>query len=506
MKERVVLLGLDGGEPSLLVPLLAECANLRRLATEGAWGALRSTVPPLSPPAWATLLTGVNPGKHGVYDFYHMPFASSGSYVRRLIGSGHWRAPGLWQRTGAHGLRAGFVNLPMCWPPPAVQGFFVCGLGTPPGDGVAFTHPAALGPALAGAVLEPGDGTAIGDGRAFLARAERAGADMLRVAEDLWRAETLDLFCAALTFPDRFQHYFWRELQAGEPAILRAWRTWFAAFDALLGRLLDAAGPETTVVLFSDHGFGPVDRYFHANRWLARRGWLRVGDPSRLGTPDGLLTAIDWERTRAYCVGEYGDVRLNLRGREPRGIVRPGAEAEDLLAAIAADALALDDGAPGAAVDAALPGRTLFTGPWAADGPDLVLRLRGHATLCRIDGRGTDLRDPDGPLFVPADRPEHYRGAHRATGVLALWGARVRRPAAPLAADAADLTPTVCHLLGLPLDRAFDGRVLRACLAEPLASRPDAFEDTAPPAPAGGYTPEEEARVTEQLRQLGYVE
>src|SRR5581483_1587741 len=173
MKERVVLLGLDGGEPSLLVPLLAECANLRRLATEGAWGALRSTVPPLSPPAWATLLTGVNPGKHGVYDFYHMPFASSGSYVRRLIGSGHWRAPGLWQRTGAHGLRAGFVNLPMCWPPPAVQGFFVCGLGTPPGDGVAFTHPAALGPALAGAVLEPGDGTAIGDGRAFLARAER---------------------------------------------------------------------------------------------------------------------------------------------------------------------------------------------------------------------------------------------------------------------------------------------------------------------------------------------
>lgn len=508
MNERVVLIGLDGGEPARLLPLLPECPNLRRLYDEGAWGRLDSTVPPLSPPAWATLMTGVNPGRHGVFDFYHMPFRSTGSYVRRLITSAEWRAPGLWDHLAAHGRRAGFVNMPMCYPPPAVDGFFVCGLGTPPGDGVTFTHPAALTARLAGADLEPGDGTTIGDAAAFLARCEAAGASMLEVAERLWREETLDLFCAALTFPDRFQHLFWRELDAGQPAVCEVWRRWFAAFDLFLGRVLDAAGPASSVFLFSDHGFGPVDRYFHVNRWLLARGHLHLGDRSRLGRADGLLTAVDWTRTRAYCLGEYGDVRLNLRGREPLGVVEPGAEAAALLAALAADARALDDGAPGATVDAVLEGANLYSGPYAADGPDLVVRLRGHTTLCRIDGRGTDLLDPDGPLFVPADRPEHYRGAHRTAGVLAGHGPAVRRPAAPLRAAAADLCPTVLHCLGLPLAPAMDGRVLTEILAEPLASRPPAYRDgVGTTAPAReGYTAEEEARITEQLRQLGYVE
>ncbi len=510
MKERVVLIGLDGGEPACIEPLLPALPHLRRLREEGAWGRLRSTVPPLSPPAWATLMTGMNPGKHGVYDFYHMPFRARGSYVRRLISSAHWRAPALWDRLAAHGLRAGFVNMPMCWPPPAVGSFFVCGLGTPPGDGVVFTHPAGLTARLAGAVLEPGDGTTVDDPAAFLARCEESGASMLAVAERLWRAHDLDLFCAALTLPDRLQHVFWRELVAGEPRVTGVYRRWFAALDAFLGRLLAASAPDAAVIVFSDHGFGPVRRYFHVNRWLLARGYLRLRDRARLGGPDGLLGAIDWERTRAYCLSEYGDIRLNLRGREPLGVVAPGPEAEALCAALAAELRSLDDGEPGPAVDEVLTAAELYHGAYAGEAPDLIVRLRGHATLCRVDGRGTDLLDPDGPLFVPADRPEHYRGAHRADGLLAAWGGPVRRPAAPLAAGAADLCPTVLHCLGLPLDREMDGRVLRELLAGPLAARPSAYEDgiaaVTARADADGYAPDEEARITEHLRQLGYVE
>jgi predicted AlkP superfamily phosphohydrolase/phosphomutase len=231
-------------------------------------------------------------------------------------------------------------------------------------------------------------------------------------------------------------------------------------------------------------------------------------DRAALGGADGLITGVVWDRTRAIGLSEYGDVRLNLRGREPRGIVAPGEEADAVRAAIAAELARLDDGAPGAAVDGVLDGARLWDGPFAADGPDLVVRLRGHETLCRIDGRGTDLREPDGPLFVPADRPEHYRGAHRTDGLLALWGAGDRL-GDPLAADAADLAPTVLHLLGLPLDRAMDGRVLRENLAGPAAARPAVYEEGVLPgtrATTGGYSAGEEAEVAEHLRQLGYVE
>jgi predicted AlkP superfamily phosphohydrolase/phosphomutase len=505
VKERVVLVGLDGGEPSLLRPLMADvCPNLARLAAEGAWGAFRSVVPPLSPPAWATLMTGMNPGKHGVFDFFHMPFRDRGSYVRRLITSACWRASGLWDHTTSAGRSACFFNMPMCWPPPFLNGYFVCGLGAPGGSAL-FTYPAALGDRLPGVVLEPGDGTTMGDPAAFLARCELSGGSMLETAERLWREREFDLFCVALTLPDRFQHLFWRELAAGEPRVSAVYRRWFEAFDAFLGRLLDSG---STVVLFSDHGFGPVEGYFHVNRWLHREGLLCVRDRGALGTPDGLLTAIDWDLTRAYALGEYGEIRLNRRGREPLGVVAPGAEAQALVGELTARLRVLAD-ADGRVVEEIRRGADVYEGPFADEAPDLVFRLRGHRILCRIDGRGRDLLEPDGPLFVPADRPEHYRGAHRLEGLLAAWGPLVRRPAEPLAAHAADLAPTVLHLLGLPLDRAMDGRVLHEMLAEPLASRAPAWEDGVAAATrtgAAAYAPAEEERVAERLRELGYLE
>ena len=508
MRERVLLLGLDGGEPSRLEPALGRLPNLARFVREGAWGRLRSTVPPLSPPAWATLMTGVNPGKHGVFDFYHMARRAQGSYVRRLITSAHWRAPALWDRLTRRGRRAGFVNMPMCWPPPRLGGFFVCGLGAPPG-GTRFTEPELLGASLGDAILEPGDGTTFGDPRAFLARCRASGASMLAVAEQLWRSADLDLFCAALTFPDRLQHLFWRELEAEEPAVTSAEREWLAAFDAFLGRVLAAAAADgTTVVCFSDHGFGPVDRYFHVNRWLLQRGWLHVGDATRLGTPDGLLTAIDWSRTRAFALGEYGEIRLNVRGREPLGIVEPGAEATALRDELVAALRALRDDEGRCVADDVRVREAVYHGALVDEGPDVVFGLRGYRDLCRIDGRGTDLREPAGPLFVPADRPEHYRGAHRRDGLFAAWGTAVQPGTSPTL-DACDLTPTVLHLLGLPLDSSLDGRVAAEVLAEPLRSRPIVYEGGAGAAgggPAGAYSPEEEAQITEQLRQLGYVE
>ncbi len=508
MNERVILIGLDGAEPAMVEAMLPRCPNLARLAGEGAWGTMASTLPPLSPPAWATLMTGVNPGKHGVYDFYHMPQRAQRSYVRRLITSAVWRAPGLWDYATAAGRRSGFVNMPMCWPPPAVDGFFVCGLGAPAGSD-SFTHPPALAASLAGAILEPGDGTTMDDPAAFLERCALSGASMLEVSERLWRAGDLDLFCAALTFPDRFQHLFWTNLVGRDGAVRAVWDGWFAAFDAVLGRIMAAAADAgSTVIVFSDHGFGPVERYFHVNRWLFQRGYLTLRDPTRLGAADGLLTAIDWEHTQAYGLGEYGDIRLNLRGREPLGCVAPGTHARALRLALTTELQQLRDrGEP--VVDEVLEGNVVYHGAHADEGADLLVRLRDRRVLCLIDGRGNDLRDPNGPLFVDATGPQHYRGAHRDTGLLGAWGAGIRPDAPVPAAQAQDLCPTVLHLLGLPLDRGLDGRVLRELLSEAHAAREPEYVEGVSAATADArtaYDAAEEAAIAEQLRQLGYLE
>jgi predicted AlkP superfamily phosphohydrolase/phosphomutase len=508
MNERVVMIGLDGAEPAVIDRLLPRCPNLARLAGEGAWGTLTSTLPPLSPPAWATLMTGVNPGKHGVYDFYQMTQRAQRSYVRRLITSAAWRAPGLWDFATQAGRRAGFVNMPMCWPPPAVDGFFVCGLGAPAGND-GWTHPRSLATSLADAILEPGDGTTMGDPAAFLDRCARSGASMLEVAERLWRSEPLDLFCAALTFPDRFQHLFWTRLVNGDAAVVGVWDAWFAAFDAFLGRVMDAAAQAgSTVILFSDHGFGPVERYFHVNRWLYQRGYLAIGDPTRLGTPDGLLTAIDWASTHAYGLGEYGEIRLNLRGREPLGCVAPGSQARALEIALMTELHRLRD-RDEPVVDEVREGAGVYHGPHADEGADLLVQMRDRRVLCLIDGRGNDLRDPNGPLFEDAAGPQHYRGAHRDTGLLAAWGAGIRPNAPRPAAMAQDVCPTVLHCLGLPLDRDLDGRILRELLSDELAARQPQYTGGVSAATAdarAAYDAAEEAAIADQLRQLGYLE
>jgi predicted AlkP superfamily phosphohydrolase/phosphomutase len=269
-----------------------------------------------------------------------------------------------------------------------------------------------------------------------------------------------------------------------------------------------AAAAGSTVVVFSDHGFGPVERYFHVNRWLYQRGYLALGDRTRLGAPDGLLTAIDWRHTQAYGLGEYGDIRLNLRGREPLGCVQPGTQARALRVALTTELHRLRD-RDEPVVDEVREGGAVYHGPHADEGADLLVQMRDRRVLCLIDGRGNDLRDPDGPLFEDASGPQHYRGAHRDTGLLGAWGAAIRPGAPRPAAMAQDLCPTVLHCMGLPLDRNLDGRVLRELLVDDLARRAPELTDGTAAATAdarAAYDADEEAAIAEQLRQLGYLE
>ena len=120
----IFVLGIDGATPEIVFPLAGSghLPNFRRMMEQGVWGRLRSTIHPLTPQAWATFVTGVNPGKHGIFDF---GVRRPGSYFLELVNSTHRRAPGLWSRVCEAGMTAGTMNIPLSYPPEKFQGFSV---------------------------------------------------------------------------------------------------------------------------------------------------------------------------------------------------------------------------------------------------------------------------------------------------------------------------------------------------------------------------------------------
>ena len=124
---RVLAIGLDGASFELLDPWLesGEMPHLAALVTRGASGGLESVIPPLTPPAWTSAATGVNPGKHGVYNFLRPKF---GRPVTEFFGTADWKAPALWDFLAARGIPSIVLHLPATYPPRPVHGALVAGL------------------------------------------------------------------------------------------------------------------------------------------------------------------------------------------------------------------------------------------------------------------------------------------------------------------------------------------------------------------------------------------
>jgi len=205
------------------------------------------------------------------------------------------------------------------------------------------------------------------------------------VLEERWRMldATLDDFRDGFLFfyvstIDQSSHMLWREdVQRGtandadSPAGNRLEHL-YANMDSLLGVVEKRIPPNTTLIVMSDHGFAPFDREFNLDTWLYRQGYLALERPGELGRHP-LLKNVFWRRTRAYGLGLNG-LYLNLLGREGKGIVRPGAEADSLLAEISRKLLALRDPATGEPIVTRVDrAADVYHGDEMANAPDLIV-------------------------------------------------------------------------------------------------------------------------------------
>jgi predicted AlkP superfamily phosphohydrolase/phosphomutase len=349
-----------------------------------------------------------------------------------------------------------------------------------------------------------------------------------------WLAERYDpeLLFVVFMAADHVHHLAWPDWQehGRDSTVAEAYRI----LDASLGRLLERADDETNVLVVSDHGGGELRGVVNLNAWLAGQGYLAY---TQNGTNGGSArrvfewrrklpkewrytvkqrlpwlrerayrlqrpSVVDWRHTRAFAYGIFGNVVLNVAGREREGIVEPGSEYEQLRDELAERLMGLELG--GEKIVAAVHRREdLYAGPELDKIPDLVVEFRDYAWLGKgnLTERTTALADT---ITIKAHPQQRYSGGHRQDGIFVLAGPAARA-GVELQAGIADVAPTVMYLLGEPVPAAFEGRLLAEAIQPALLdARPLEFADEE----VAGPVPEHESprEVEERLRSLGYLE
>ncbi|HSI05142.1 MAG TPA: alkaline phosphatase family protein, partial [Myxococcota bacterium] len=325
--SRVVVIGLDGLEPSLALTRFAgELPVLQSLVTKAR---LASCEPPITVPAWACMVTGVDPGMLGLYGFHDR---SAWDYRSRRLASSHaLTEPPLWALANRAGLRARIIGVPPTYPAPALDGALISCFLTPDEEAI-FTHPESLGPEVRrhGYVFDTPEFRVAEDAKADLkVDIERMIERRFALAREWLRKDDWDLFMMVEMGSDRAHHAFWRYLDPAHPehipghALASAIRDIYRRIDQELGRALELLRPDDRLLVVSDHGACGMYGGFAINDWLAANGFLTLVPEARGRFSPEL---VDWSRTTAWADGGYvGRIHINQRGREPQGIV--GAEA-----------------------------------------------------------------------------------------------------------------------------------------------------------------------------------
>lgn len=556
--KRVFVLGLDGATFDLIRPWASEgkLPAFSRLMNEGVWGELDSVPNQRSAAAWTSFMTGKNPGKHGIFEFYE--YVASSCSVR-FINSKHRDAKSLWKILSEKEKKVGVINVPMTFPAEELNGFLIAGLDSPSVKSKGFTYPPDLYDKLykefGDYILEPGLTGAIVGGRVKQAIdmvKEELGQKM-DITRHLKKNYAWDFFMVVLRSLDAVQHCFWKYMDTSHPEFnLNESKLYgdtifntYKDIDRFLGELLNSLDGDTILMVMSDHGFGkkhPASSQL--NQWLESKGYLAYrksasGDRSVLGsvykkiigwTPrkvkewlwdtfpllrDKVQTRlcfanIDWSRTVAYSDSLFPNIRINLRGREGHGIVREGAEYESLIEKLISEIKELRDLKTGERItEDVFRQKDIYHGVHVHKAPALLLRWREDITISGIRLDGNSRVEPVTPP-VPGEDYHVISGDHHQRGVFLVKGRDIRRGQNITGTHIVDLAPTVLYQMGVQVPDGMDGKILSSIFEEVfLKSNPVSFdrdeakENVRPDYKK--YTADEKKEIEDRLKGLGYL-
>lgn len=337
-RPRVVVVGLDGTPLSFIRKKMGEGAlpAMKQLFDQGSLAELKSVHPEVSCVAWSSMMTGKNPGKHGIYGFIDR---TPGTYSIFLPNSSTMTSTTLWEILSDRGRSVIVMNVPVTYPPRAVNGYLVGGFDAPRIGGA--TYPDTLAPRL----KTQGYELDIDPWRAR-ENLDNLYPDLVRVFEartqsflNLYEEKKWDFAILHIMETDRLYHFMWEHMEQGHPKYGKQFMDFFAEIDKFMGKLAASLGDDVNLIVMSDHGFCTLKQEVYINKFLEDRGYLAYKTAEAKQLSD-----IDPARTRAFTL-DPGRIFINLKGREAEGCVDPkdyDALRAELKAALAS--LAVGDG------------------------------------------------------------------------------------------------------------------------------------------------------------------
>ncbi len=466
MPKRLLVVGLDCLEPSLAFERWADhMPNLTRLRQRGVWARMRSTIPPITIPAWQCMVTGKDPGTLGMYGFRNR---KDYSYDAFTFADGKMvREPRVWDVLSRAGKRNIILGVPQTWPPKPLNGVMVSGFPLPDMEGT-WTYPAALKQEVMSVV------DYIPDAEDFRSENKQEILDTLitmaerrfKLAGHLLAAKPWDFFMMVEMGTDRIVHVLWRYTDekhrhyVPNHPLNNAMRDYYALCDRLMGELIAPYenDPDTAIAVVSDHGARGMDGGICINDWLIREGYLVLkARPTEQSGMGKLIKAglVDWSRTRIWAEGGYySRIMVNVKGREPEGIV-PADAVPALLAELETKLKAIPDD----------QGRPLTTHAYRAEGtyhkvnnipPDLIV-IFGDLGWRSIGSVGPNA---DAPLHVFENDTGPDDANHNWHGVFAMAGGGVPAKGEIDPFPLLDFAPTVLKYFGTEIPNDMQGRAL----------------------------------------------
>lgn len=463
-KRKIIVIGVDCATFSLIKPWAekGKLPTFRKLMSEGVHAGLESTIPPMTPPAWTSIVTGVNPGKHGIYNAYE-----GIDHSFKFVNSTCRKSAAIWNLLSEKNYRSIVINVPVTYPPEKIEGIMVSGMYTPSIKS-NFTYPRRIKEDLLTRGYEiwaPAQGNKDQLKNSIQKRAE---ATVWLMEEFSW-----DFLMVVFMAIDKAQHLYW----GNWGTLLEIYRK----IDDAAGMLINEVPSDAIVIVLSDHGYGSYNKAFYINNWLRRSGFLKSKKQYSLLKPLGfarylpisgirkivdilpekLLKSafhkaerifstpsqdIDFKQTKAYNYPDSDSITI---------IKESSAEYEKLRNNLNERLLDVVDPSDGSRViKKVLRREEVYWGPYVGKAPDLVIELPSGYLV------SPDF-DPLGRIVSSTLRRSSF---HRRRGIFVMAGTDIRKHASLKGKVATwDVVPTILHMLKLPIPSYLDGIVLKEC-------------------------------------------